>query len=508
MHPASPVLFLFSVAIVLVLIRAANDPLLVSIAGLNAVVALLGVIRSTVGGLRPVGAAFFIFWFSWLGIGSIAQITLEQVAWGDFSIFYDRGRLLTALTMTLVSITALLGGEAFSRRRAERRPIFIRPAQASNHVRGWVLAGIAAALLVIGANAIRTLGFGTYFTSRAGRSAVLEEQGLDLAAVGGAQFALITALPVALSISGALLSFYRVRASWPDKGTLTEKVGGLKVLDIACCAYFFAAICIFANPISQNRFTALTAFGSLAIAVLVPRSRKAAAVFTALGLIATLIIYPIANYFRGNRETDFSVDAETFTTNDFDGFQMVVNTITYVHDVGLGWGTHILSALGYFIPRSLWQGKEVPASLDVASHASYSFTNLSMPVHMEFYLEFGWVGLIGGMFLVGYFIGQLDAAWQSRGASKLFYFVPYAAMVALGFIRGPLGSQVPVYLTVMVILYLAIRKQAGPETGETPHTVGVGRFKGSAVRTEPAGLQQASSAASPFQPLRSTCPRQ
>ena len=121
-----------------------------------------------------------------------------------------------------------------------------------------------------------------------------------------------------------------------------------------------AAICVFANPLSQTRFVALTSLGSLTLALIQPRSKKAGVAYLTFGLVATLLLYPLANVFRGSSNTSlWEISTSTFTSIDFDGFQQIVNTITYVHDYGYKWGMNLLSALLFFVPRSVWPDKPV-----------------------------------------------------------------------------------------------------------------------------------------------------
>ena len=75
--------------------------------------------------------------------------------------------------------------------------------------------------------------------------------------------------------------------------------------------------------------------------------------------------------------------AEAFATPDFDGFQQIVNAMVFSEDVGHSLGHYTSSALLFFVPRSLWEGKATPASIDVAEHRGYEFTNLSLPLPAE-----------------------------------------------------------------------------------------------------------------------------
>jgi hypothetical protein len=322
-------------------------------------------------------------------------------------------------------------------------------------------------LLAVTPHAISTNGgIATYFTSRSDRGRTLADAGASLSSVGGFDYALVTALPVALAVAASILALVRIQSSW--RGT-----AHVQVLDAVALAIGLVGVIVFANPLSNTRFIGVTGFGALLILLLRPRSHRAGWTYAVLGLLGTLVLYPLASYFRGNDTGTPRIDVTTFASPDFDGFQQVINTITYVQDLGITWGVHLASAAAYFVPRSIWHAKAIPASLDVAAHANYSFVNLSLPVHAEFFLEFSWPGLVIGMLLLGAFTGAADAAWLRRPGSKLALFVPYLSLAMLGLIRGPFGAQVPVYLTVLLFLFIGLRRRPPGNAESSEHNSGI-----------------------------------
>ena len=115
------------------------------------------------------------------------------------------------------------------------------------------------------------------------------------------------------------------------------------------------------------------------------------------------------------------------------------------------------------MPRSIWESKARPASIGVAEHRGYEFTNLSLPFHSEMNMEFGVIGMVLVMLLLGYFLGRIDQSWQVAPLSRAALMAPYISMAMLGVIRGPLGANVPVWLTVVGLLYLGL----GPSSRRT-----------------------------------------
>ena len=445
-NPWAPPLILLAFAVVLILVQDIPDPLALALAAASALIALVGAIQAVVGGLRPVAASFYIFWFSWLGIGPIAQMTVGKVAWGDSTILANSGRIQTALAMTAVAIGLFWAGDHWARTRLPRHGSPARRASVRPTVQGL----LSLVLIAVGLNAIRVLGLSSFFVSRNERSKALAGAGGDLESVGGAAFSLYTVLPSALAIAVTMLAIYRIQLRW-------RGFRALRALDICHLLLGATGILIFANWLSQTRFIALMAFGAATLAVLRLRSKRAGYLFLTAGLFGTLLIYPLLNVFRAANATAGDITATTFTTNDFDGFQQISNTLAYVDQHGFSLGNHVISAALFFVPRSMWPGKATPASLEIAEAAGYQFTNLSLPVHAELYLQAGWVGVIVGMFALGWAASRFDSAWLDAPLSKMAMMAPVAAMAMFGILRGPMGGAVPAWLPALLMMAIAIK---------------------------------------------------
>jgi len=439
-------IFLVAFAVIIFLVRDVADTLALVLAGLSALLALTGAAQSVINGLRPVTASFYIFWFAWLGVGPIAQLTLGEVAWGDTTVLADRGRVWSALGVSVVAILMFWIGDRFCRARDRRA----QSVAGSASVRRVLVLILVISLAIVGYVAVRGLGFSTFFASRIERGSAVEQAGVSIEQVGGAKYALYSVLPPALAVTVALLSVFQLQRIWRAKRRLSvvyavTLLGGV------------AGMIVFANPLSATRFITLTAFGSLALALLRPRSVRSGFVFLALGICGTLLIYPLANVFRYENSSIGEVTKQTFVSPDFDGFQQVVNSIGYIEAHGYSWGHQILSALLFFVPRSAWDGKAETASVEVAEWAGYSFTNLSLPVHAELNLQFGLPGVVIGMLALGYIASKIDNAWQTA---------PFASMAMFGVLRGPLGAQVSAYLPALIILIVSIRSSSGDARDE------------------------------------------
>lgn len=448
--PWAPPLAIFGIAMSFWLVQHIERPGTAGLAAINALICAFGLVQSISSGLRPVNLVFFAFTFSWLGVAPVYQIATNTAAWEHHAVVQPSSELTMALWMNIAMSGAFLAGSTW----AWRRESVTAPTRETATARTWLVWILVIVVLGLSPFAIRANGgIRTFFTSRSERGDALELAALD---TGGVTYALVRILPAALSVVIAHATIVRVRARWKVRG-----FWGLRGSDLILIVISAGLVTLYCNPLSNSRFISIAAFGSLAIALLRPRSRRVAAFGAALALFGTLLIYPLANFFRGGSfETNLRTGLESFARSDFDGFQQVINSIRYVADVGHSFGNYTLSAVGFFVPRSLWEGKSRPASIDVAEHAGYWFTNLSLPIHAELYIEFGWVGVIIGMFALGLLAGRVDKAWLINPGSKLTIFAPYLAVAMLGIVRGPLGSLTPIYLTTIALIYFVVRRGA------------------------------------------------
>lgn len=433
---------------------------------LQIAITVSGLIRS-VAPLRPTAMIAFGFTFSWLGVAPIYQLSHGLAAWGDSEVLYTP-EVEFALVLNVLAAAAMYFG-FFSTGRAgrhvspagpdeERSPRRIYPAL-------FLLACLALTPRAIAANG----GLGALFSSRSDRSVIRAAQGLTTDQAGGLAVALVSYLPTALAVAAAYLLVLRLRPQVRAGG-----LGGASVLDAAmfCVAIFLMAV--FANPFTNTRAIAASAFAPLAILILQPRSARAGRYMLAVVLAATFVAYPLANVFRDGEGVQ--VDGfDVFASVDFDGFQQVINSEFFVDDSGHSWGHYSSSAALYFVPRAIWNGKADPASIDVAANRGYWFTNLSLPFHAEMYVEFGIVGMVLIVFWLARLGRRLDWAWLTDPRSTAGLLAPYVAVSTLLILRGPLGSLVPVYLTTAGLIFLGVRRQQTTAGASKPAGVGIRR---------------------------------
>jgi hypothetical protein len=442
-------------------------PWLLQLEGINAALcvanlalAVTGFVRGWHPSARPIQTVTFGFILAWLTVAPIYQLANGRAAWRDNDVLASGTDVTVALMLITAANGALLWG--FTRTRAPRIidddvVALVRPYVP------WIYL-IACSVLTPPA-IVATGGLRAMFSSRSERGTAYASQGLTLERVGGLQYALIGILPAALALVSAYLFLISALAIMRARGFLAVPVSQASALIVA-----LALVALHDNPFIRSRFVAAGAAGALLLLVLRPRSRRAGRILAGVTVLVTLVVYPLANLFRGNNFR-LKTGVEVYASADFDGFQQVINAVSLARDTGYTFGYYTSSALLYFVPRSIWPGKAVPASIDVAEHRGYAFTNLSLPFPAELFLEFTAVGMVVLLFVLASRLGRMDTRWLHNPESRDALLVPYMALAMLGVFRGPMGSNGPVYFTIIGLLWLGIRRvPQKSEISEPPTT--------------------------------------
>ncbi|WP_309648204.1 hypothetical protein [Nocardioides sp.] len=424
-------------------------PWLVNMQGSHALLATthvfvcaLGAAYAIRGRLRPCLLVASVFPYCWLVLPSIFQISHVEAAWGDPGVTLDYSATIRAQGVLLLGQVSLLVGylAAATRRRPPGERWEVDSAGRSRLLTMSVvllLGAIALVPLVIGAAG----GVGALFTSRQGFNQALASGGLSDGSSSAA--ALVKIVPSSLATSAAVLALWLVRNRAPQD----ERPYRAKVV----AAVAAALLLVVANPFAFTRYLVLACFGAVAMSYFTPRKQLAAVAALGASLVAFLLAYPAANFFRTG--TTSSTSGYLLATPDFDGFQQTINTVNYVDVEGISWASHIVSGLFFFVPRELWSAKAVPSAFPVAQERGYNFLNLSMPLPSEAYLDLGWIGVVLILGLLGGAWATLDRGWLDQ--TRLAVLAAYVAVAQVGLWRGPFGSLVPIFGFTIGLLLVA-----------------------------------------------------
>lgn len=199
-------------------------------------------------------------------------------------------------------------------------------------------------------------------------------------------------------------------------------------------SYVIAIFCYYFKPTLRNKLNVLLAF--------------------AIG-ITTLFPY-MSHITRG--EGDFQLDLFKYyqSSGDFDGFQSIINTVIYVNTYGFSYGNQIISSILSFIPRSIWASKADPTGSVAASAAGYEYVNISAPLPAEFFIDFGFIGLICISFLFGFILRSFDQRILEGFNSHLKYIMSIIILSLIVIIsRGSLLAIInTVYAEIFIFIFI------------------------------------------------------
>lgn len=216
---------------------------------------------------------------------------------------------------------------------------------------------------------------------------------------------------------------YAVASAISDSSSLSLLVdAAIRIPFLVLSIYFFfrrrgpsftfwmasIASLIINNPISSPRYI----FGFavvLFLGMIFFRARDKFRSHYAMGLVlALLFIFPVLDAWRYDVGASIKIDISdsikynsVASNGDYDAYQQLLNGIGYADKEGFSYGRQLLGAVLFWVPRSLWPDKPVSSGGLVASTLRYYNENLSMPLWGEFYLDFGYLGVVAGFFLFG-----------------------------------------------------------------------------------------------------------
>ncbi len=234
------------------------------------------------------------------------------------------------------------------------------------------------------------------------------------------------------------------------------------------------------NPIASSRFYAFMAY-LLILIFIFKRISKINFLFNLVFIFGILGSF-YQNAFRaaftptnGGSEGTSSFEIGYFFQGHFDSYENISNTVTYVQDFGIVWGKQLLGVFLFWIPRSFWMNKPEGSGTFLGKNF-YSFDttnqnlNISAPLLMEEYLNFGIIGVLLGTFILGYLVSFLDIKYsysnylmndlpKNRFTSKLIGFIFYVSFLGLFLfiLRGDLLSSLS-YTFGIFISYRITRK--------------------------------------------------
>jgi hypothetical protein len=390
---------------------------------------------------------YFVFFYALPGM---VQLSSNTFFWSR--IAYDEQATLRAAAI----LPLFLLGFALGQRLAgpdRYRQAWATVVASERHPRVVLIGLFCAAAVALAHQSYQRFGETLLLSTRRAFS----EQVLSL--ISQLEIGIWLQLPRAMTFCAVLIAMHAI-VTWRRQGRAIWAAVGVPLLLLVLPAF-----AITNNPLAMPRNWQFAMIIALLV-VFVPRWPPWLRVsLTAAMLLATFSLFQWLNILRGG-----GPGASTFQLlspidylrhGDFDGVQTTINAVLYADANGHSWGRMLLSCLLFFVPRSLWPDKAESSGQVTARALGYDFTNLSMPLPAELYLEFSYAGVIVGGVVVGWAFRRLDylgAAAIDRGGIGL-----YRVLIAVicGFtifaMRGALYAVSPVVLPVIALITLLIK---------------------------------------------------
>jgi len=170
--------------------------------------------------------------------------------------------------------------------------------------------------------------------------------------------------------------------------------------------------------------------------------------FLAVLLAAGVLLAPVLQTFRhedgstGEDLEESSLVGAPLLSMDYDAFRMSCYTMLAVEHDGISWGSNLLGAGLFFVPRAVWSTKPLPTAwviYETADHsANLGTNNLSTPLMAEGYYAFGWIGALAIAFVYWWGISRVTLLSRRDPDSWMFLLRSLLAGLVLIFLRGTL----------------------------------------------------------------------
>ncbi len=166
-----------------------------------------------------------------------------------------------------------------------------------------------------------------------------------------------------------------------------------------------------------------------------------------------LLMFPVMDLYRYVSIGEVGMDSilgqilsldRYFATGNYDAYSMLAICFRYITSYGYRFGKQLLGAILFFVPRALWPGKAISSGAEIAHSIGLTFDNISAPLPMEAFIDFGIAGIVVFAFGIGYLLRRVDNSyWQNEEEHRNSYIdilYCYAVPFFLFLCRGSLLS--------------------------------------------------------------------
>ena len=217
----------------------------------------------------------------------------------------------------------------------------------------------------------------------------------------------------------------------------------------------------FSSPLSMPRFLAFSLYVPL-IFVLFDIYKRRDCSYINTVFFGMIFVFPLLDLFRwigvdSSQTFQKVINIDYYFGGHFDAFQNFVRVIILDFHT---YGQQTLGAIFFFVPRSIWTTKAEGSGFLLAENANLAFNNISTPLIAELYLDFSFLGIIFGFFLLGFIYKYIDNKFlkinKDLNGLGLIKLIAYAELICLQFyiLRGNLLATVAYTSSIMVSIAL------------------------------------------------------
>ena len=213
-------------------------------------------------------------------------------------------------------------------------------------------------------------------------------------------------------------------------------------------SYFIGVTLFLVPPTGVARFLSGAFYGTVLLYSF-PRLRSGR-LFLVLMFLFILIIFPMLNNFRYINSNPLQLFdilsglSDNFQSADFDAYTMLLYITEYVTSFGITFGYQLLGPILFFIPRSIWADKPVGSGSMIVDELGIPINgNVSAPWIGEFYINYGYFGVLIFSFIVGVLLRSLDKKYWDKNNSGYYFklIYPFFSLMIIFICRGDFMSS-------------------------------------------------------------------
>lgn len=213
------------------------------------------------------------------------------------------------------------------------------------------------------------------------------------------------------------------------------------------------------NPFNAARFGIIQAW--LPFFIIIWPSISRVDIFLGLILVGVVVFMPILSlttrYGIGSDITKVDISLVGFL-EFLDQHMVSLHLIDMVDRNGYQFGSSTISVLGFFIPRALWPEKPNVIGLHVGEElyegGFVGTPNLSGPIFLDFYYDFGFLGVVFGSVLTAIVFRRIIRQGGRVNGVPLVEYIILGALPIL--FRGSVGAVIGVVFFSLTFHYIFV----------------------------------------------------